>query len=94
MWSLTPTRVIWSFRSQSFIEQQSSLAVQLDFAGQSEAYSLEGHRFVGCRCSRRYGQGDLLEILLRVKAEYAVGAKNEIEVAAVLIGVDLTPEFG
>jgi hypothetical protein len=69
--------------SQSFIEQQSSLAVQLDFACQSEADSLEGHRLVRRRRSGRNRKGDLLEILLRIQAKYSVGAEDEVEIAAV-----------
>jgi hypothetical protein len=45
------------------------------------------------RPARLHRQHDLLEIPLRVQAQYAVGAEYEIEVAAMRVGVDLIPQL-
>jgi hypothetical protein len=79
--------------AQSFIQKQSALAVQLHLAGQSKADSLERYSLIrggsaGCNC-----KSYLLEILFGVQTKYAVGAEDKIEIAAVLIGINLTSQL-
>ena len=79
--------------SQSFIQKQSALAVQLHLTGQSKADSLERYGLIrggSAGCNRK---SYLLEILFGVQTKYAVGAEDKIEVAAVLLGINLTSEL-
>jgi hypothetical protein len=80
--------------AQSFIQEQSPLAVQLHLAGQSKTYSLEYHSLIRRSGPGRDRKGYLLKILLGVQTEYAVGAEDKVEIAAVLIDINLTSQFG
>ena len=79
--------------AQFFVQQEPSLAVEFDFAGQGKADSLECYRFVRGSILGDRDKGDLLEVFLRVQAEDAVCAEDKIEITAVFVGVDLIPEF-
>ena len=79
--------------AQSFIQEQSSLAVQLHLAGQRKAYSLERHRLIRRRGLGRNRKDYPLEIFLRVQTEYAVCAEDKIKIAAMLIDIDLVPQL-
>jgi len=75
------------------IEQESSLFVEFDIASQSKAYSLKGDSFIRSRGIWCGGRDESLEIFSRIEAKYAVCPKDEVEIAAMLLGIDLVPQF-
>jgi hypothetical protein len=76
-----------------FVQEQPTLPVQLNFAGQRKTDTLESDGLVRSGRRRTYGERYLLEALLRIKAQYAVGAEDEVEIAPVLVSVDLASKL-
>jgi hypothetical protein len=72
-----------------FVQQQPPLAIKLNLTAQRKTHPLERYRFIGGRRSGCHGKNDLLVILFGIKTKDPVRAKYQIEIAAMLLTVDL-----
>ena len=79
--------------SQAFVQEQSSLGIEFDFACECKTHSFEGDGLIGCGGVWRDGKGYLFEIFFRIEAKNAVCAEDEVEAAAMFFAVNLVSEF-